>query len=70
METVIIHSVGTFRGTSSKTRHVEHPAWMNVSWMETPFGAYHEPVFLRTFHEESTEKVLKYYLFWCLGTKK
>jgi hypothetical protein len=53
MKCVFIHSVGTFRGTSSKTRHVGHAAWVYVQWMYSPFGMYHEPVFLRTFHETS-----------------
>jgi hypothetical protein len=45
MKCVFIHSVGTFRGTSSKTRHVGHAAWVYVQWMFSPFGMYHEPVF-------------------------
>jgi hypothetical protein len=41
-----IHSVGTFRGTSSKkpvrgARRMEK----NVSRIINPFGMYHEPVF-------------------------
>jgi hypothetical protein len=49
---VCIHSVGTFRGTSSKTRFVEHSAW---SLFVNVFAIRCVPRtgFLRTFHETS-----------------
>jgi hypothetical protein len=39
-----IHSVGTFRGTSSKNRFVVHAAWFYDSWMDSPCGVSHVPV--------------------------
>jgi hypothetical protein len=47
-----IHSVGTFRGTSSKPRFVEHSAWL---LFVDVFAIRNVPRtgFLRTFHETS-----------------